>query len=342
MLTRRHPSRWLAFPMAAAALLTSISAAAGAPAVRMSIHQVHLAGDHALDGAYVSYQLTATDSGDDGANVMIWLAPDSPIFDPPTLVSTSADLGLGPDDSEMFGTVDLVRSATGEPAGTATLDAALEADGAPELISNRLGGNHKLFTEQTIQPLSAFGSLIVPSPAGTLMVPLDGASATAVDHVGFENSPSSTITSTKGIGMLQYWQVDGMVIGVRGEADSGISYIEVAVFLPDGGVLHGSDEDAVLTHQAMDAIVPLASEGQGIAPNGGTVTVSGRVSKGELTREVSIDGDDRVVTTVQHYVAAGSLTIALDDGREFTLDLADGTGPFYGFVQRTRDGGAAG
>lgn len=123
---------------------------------------VPLSGDLSLEGAYLSFQLAASDSGDDGANAMIWLAPDSPIFDPPTLVGASADLHIGPDDSSMFGTVDLVRSATGEAAGTATLDAALARDGAPELISNRLGGNHKLFTEQTIQPLSVSGSTTQP------------------------------------------------------------------------------------------------------------------------------------------------------------------------------------
>lgn len=343
MSTRRPLARWLALPLATAALLVSISGAAAAPAQRFTIHQVHLGGDVSLEGAHVSFQLTATESGDDGANIMIWLAPDSPIFDPPTLVSASADLGIGPDDSSMFGVVNLVRMATGEPAGTATIDATLAPNGPAELITNRLGGsNHKQFTEQTIQPLSASGSLVVSSDAGALSVSLDDASAEAVDYWEFTNSPSSTITSTKVLGMLQYWQVDGIVIGVRGEADFGISYIEVAVFLPDGGVLHGSDENALLTHRAIGAVVPLAPAGQGIAPTGGTVTVAGKVSKGEVTREVSIEGDDRIVTTVQHYTAAGSLTISLDDGREFTLDLASGDGPFYSFLQRTRDGGAAG
>ena len=343
MSTRRpRLSRWLAFPLAAAALVASFSGVAAAPALRQTIHQVHLSGDFALEGAHVSFQLTASEGGDDGANVMIWLAPDSPIFDPPTLVGASADLHIGPDDSSIFGTVYLVRPDTGAPAGTATLNAALAPNGPAELITNRLGGNHKVFTEETIQPLSVSGSLTVPSDSGQLTILLDDASAVAVDYVEFANAPSSTVTSTKGLGLLQYWQVDGIVIGVRGEADSGISYIEVAVFLPDGGVLHGSDEDAVLTHRAIDAVVPLASEGHGIAPSGGTVTVTGTVSKGDVTREVSIEGDDRIVTTVQHYVAAGSLTISLDDGRQYTLDLAAGDGPFYGFLQRTRDGGAAG
>ncbi len=342
MSTRRPRSRWLAVPLAAAALLTTISGAAAAPAQRVTIHQIHLSGDISVEGAHVSFQLTATDSGDDGANLMIWLAPDSPIFDPPTLVGAGVDLSIGPDDSSMVGTVDLVRTATGDDAGTATVDVALSPDGAPELISNRLGGNHKLFTEQTVQPLSVSGSMIIASGSGTLTVPLTEASAVAVDHVEFANSPSSTITSTNVLGMLQYWQVDGIVIGVRGEADSSISYIEVAVLLPDGTVLHGSDEDAVLTHRAIDAVVPLASEGQGIAPTGGTVTVTGTVAKGHVTRDVSIDGDDRIVTTLQHYTMAGSMTIALDDGRVLTLDLAAGDGPFYSFIQRTRDGGAAG
>ena len=343
MSTRRlSVGRALAFPLAAAALLTSFSGVAAAPALRQTIHQVHLSGDLSLEGAYVSFQLTASEGGDDGVNIMIWLAPDSPIFDPPTLVGASADLHLGADDSSMFGTVDLARPDSGEAAGTATLDADLAPNGPAELITNRLGGNHKVFTEQTIQPLAVSGSLIVPSDSGQLTFLLDDASAVAIDHVEFANAPSSTVTSTKALGMLQYWQVDGMAIGVRGEADSGISYIEVAVFLPDGGVLHGSDEDAVLTHQAIDAVVPMAFEGQGTAATGGTVTVTGTVSKGDVTREVTVDGDDRILTTVQHYLMAGSLTISLDDGREYTLDLAAGDGPFYGFVQRTRDGGAAG
>ncbi len=342
MSTRRPLSRWLAFPLAAAALLASFSGAVAAPSQHTTIHQVHLSGDLALEGAYVSFQLTATEGGDDGVNVMVWLAPDSPIFDPPTLVSGSADLHIGPDDSSMFGTVPLVRSDTGEGAGTATLDAVLAPNGDPELISNRLGGNHKLFTEQTIQPLSVSGTLIIPSASGAVTFLLDDASAISMDHVEFTNAPSSTVTSTKVLGMLQFWYVDGIVIGVRGEADLGISYIEVAVFLPDGDVLHGSDEDAILTHRSIGATVPLASEGQGLAPSGGTVTVTGTVSKGAVTREVTVDGDDRIVTTVQHYTPAGALTLSLDDGRELSLDLAAGDGPFYSFIQRTRDGGAAG
>ena len=62
----------------------------------------------------------------------------------------------------------------------------------------------------------------------------------------------------------------------------------------------------------------------------------------EPRNRIHVDGDDRIVTTVQHYLMAGSLTISLDDGSQYTLDLAAGDGPFYGFVQRTRDGGAAG
>jgi len=36
------------------------------------------------------------------------------------------------------------------------------------------------------------------------------------------------------------------------------------------------------------------------------------------------------------------MTVTVNDGRTFTLDLAVGDGPLYTFVQRTRDGGAAG
>ena len=341
MSPRRSLTRLLAVPLAAAALLVSISGVAAAPGLHATIHQVHLSGDLSNESAYLSFQLTATGTGD-GANVMIWLAPDSPIFDPPTLVGGTAELVLGPDDSSMSGTVDLVWSATGEDAGDAALDAVLAPNGPAEVISNRLGGNHKLFTEQTIQPLAVAGTLTIPARSGTLVVPLEDATATAGDHVEFSNAPSSTVDSTKFMGMLKLWQVDGIVVAVLGEADTDISYIEVAVFLPDGTVLHGSDEDAVLTHRSIGATVPLASEGQGIAPASGTVTIAGTVSKGEVTRDVSIDRDDRVVTTVQHYAAVGSLTLSLDDGRELTLDLAAGDGSFYGFAERTRDGGAAG
>jgi hypothetical protein len=43
-----------------------------------------------------------------------------------------------------------------------------------------------------------------------------------------------------------------------------------------------------------------------------------------------------------HYLASGTFSLALDDGTVMNLDLGRGSGPFYGAVQRSIDGGREG
>lgn len=292
--------------------------------------------------AYVTFIVTGSSNDNDGAHVAVWLAPDSPIFDPPTLVGGAADLTIGAADSSLSGEIDMAWSATGELAGTAVIDALTVAAGDVEHSADRQSGNHKIVTEEVFQPLAVTGTLTVPGRAGPVVLSIDGSSGHAIDRSQFMNAPSSTVNSLNKVGMLQYWYVDGMTVGVLAESDKAISWLEVAVFLPDGTVLHGSDEDAVFSHRGIEADVALTPNNPGVYPTTGSASIRGEVSRGERERTVIREGDNRTNVTVQHYRANGVLSVALDDGTVLELDLSRGSGSFYGVAERSIDGGREG
>ena len=146
---------------AIAALLFAVAPAAvtAAPLTRVTEHAVivdcNLTNDDGTVGAF------AVDSSLEGGfgDMVFWDAPAVPPDDP-TLVSVGAT--VSGTDTSMSATYDLIDLASGDPAGTGTLTAALTPDGPAEIISERFReGNRWVQVEGTIQPMAVSGTLTV-------------------------------------------------------------------------------------------------------------------------------------------------------------------------------------
>ena len=328
----------------AAMLITLLTAGstAAAPSVRTVDHRVELAFDQWGPDISVSMQLAASNIAADGFNVAIWVAPDSPLFDPPTFVGSAADLAIGAGDASLGGVIALADSETGAAAGTLTINATLSPLGEPQTLATRGGGNHLVVTEQSFQALTVAGTASLAAGDMTVALPLEGASATLVDLTSFENSPSSTVTTTEAFGMLRYWNVDGMIVGMLVDADRDISYLEIAIILPDGSAINGYDEAASVGQRFLEADLGLASTAPGLVATGGSAEVRGELARIDRTRTVVEDGDDRSIVTLDEYALHGTLVLELNDGTTHVIPLEDGSGRFLGYRQQAIDGGRAG
>ena len=341
-MTTLFSPRRLAVLTAMLTLLVAAGPASAAPSVRVTDHRVDINFAHYGPDISISMQLGANNDAADSFNVAIWIAPDSPIFDPPTLEGSRADLLIGVGDVSVTGVVTLADPETGGDAGTLTIDATLTAFGDPQTLATRGGGNHLLIEEQTFQALSVAGTATLLAGGTWAQLSLDTASGTLVDRTAFENNPSSTVGTTEAFGMLRYWMVDGMVIGMLVDADRAISYLEIAIIMPDGSAINGYDEAASIGQRFLAASVVLSSTAPGLTASGGTATVDGDLVRINRTRTVERDGDSQSVVTLDEYALSGSLTLTLDDGSTRVIPLEDGSGLYLGYRQQAIDGGRAG
>lgn len=325
-----------------AALTLSTGTALAAPSSHMSYHRMDVGGSIRRDDAVVFIALSVSDGSETGADVQVWLPPDIDYLDPPTLVSGRADLVAAADDSSLTGSVDLFFSATQESAGKASIDARLAPFGPPVFNENRTSGNHKSWLDETYQPMSIAGTLTIPGRNGAVVLPLDGLFATVADTTIFTNAPSSTVFSQDRTGMELWWEIDGTLVGIQGESDKAISWVDAAVILPDGTILNGAGDGETVDHRRIDADVAIAPVNPGLAPTGGSVKVRADVSRGETETFVQRDGDDRLRVTYQQLIATGSVEVSLDDGTFLSLDFADATGGFANTTVRFVDGGREG
>ncbi len=323
-------------------LLLPGGTALAAPATRSTEHSVNVMTSTGAEDAFVFASLTVIEGDGSGADVQIWLPPDRSHLDPPTLVSGSDDLALGPMDSLLTGSVELIDNVSGEPAGVAVVDATLAPLGDPEVSTITAAGNQKLRRTQVVQPLSVSGTITVPGGNGPVAIPLDGSQATAMDREEFANAPASTILPIEVTGLLNWWEAGGVLIGLAAESEGAWSYVEVAVILPEGTVLNGTLEGARFDTRRIDADFALTASGEGVAATGGSASVHGDVSITDRQRSVMVDGDDRLQATIEQLRASGTLNVSLDDGRSFSLPLEQISGSFYSYREMFRDGGRAG
>ncbi len=324
------------------ALTLPTGAALAAPSSNITEHRIDIGGGTSNDDAIVFLALSVSDLDGAGAYIQVWLPPDVDYLDPPTLVSGEAHLSAAADDSSVFGSVDLFFRESGLFAGSAIIDASLSPFGPPVFNEDRSDGNEKVRRDETYQLMEVTGTITVPARSGGVSLPLDGLHSTVADRDLFQNDPSSTVTVDNYTAMELWWEVDGTMIGIRGESDKAISWVESAVILPDGSVLNGSDEDATVDHRRIAADVHISPVGQGLMPNGGTVEIRADVSRGDGETFVTRDGDDHLRTTVQRLIARGTVQVTLDDGTSWTLDFAKATGGFMNVGVRHIDGGREG
>lgn len=324
------------------ALTIPTGAALAAPSTHITEHRIDIGGGVRNEDAIVFLSLGVSDLNGAGADIQVWLPPDIDYLDPPTLVSGEAHLSAGADDSSVTGTVELFSGDTGTSAGSATIDASLSPFGPPVFNEDRSDGNEKVRRDETFQLMEVTGTITVPGRSGDVTVSLEGLHATVVDRELFENDPSSMVTGYSSNAMELWWEVDGTMIGIKGESDKSISWVESAVILPDGSIMNGSDEDATVDHRRIAADVQISPVGQGLVPNGGAVEIRADVSHGESESFVTSDGDDRLRITVQDLIARGTVTVTLDDGTSWILDFAEASGVFVNVGMKLIDGGREG
>jgi hypothetical protein len=318
----------------ALSLLPSIVAAA--PSARTTAHQIVVDCDlHASDEASARLVVSIDDT-DSVADLRVWIEPASPLSDPPTLVTSSSSVEVTDDGSSVGGVIDLIELDGDEPAGTATFDVRLTPVGPAQTIQRSADGNHKQRVTETVQPLSVIGSLMVP---GDFALALDGCSGTSVTFETFENNPASNVSSGQFTSLLCQWFVGDTFVGLAGEADRELSYLDIAVATPDGG-LGGADDLTTLSHTRIAAAFELQpTDGQGIAAHGGVAYANAVVSRGERATWDEIVGDTHLRVVDQELLVNGTLAILLDDGTQLDLAMTPESCRMSQHRERIIDGG---
>ena len=329
MTTLSGWSRRLAAVGLLSALILPTGAVLGAPSTHFTDHRFDVGGSIRTDDAIVELFLSDSELSGPGADIKVWLPPDVDYLDPPTLISGKADLSLATDDSVLSGTVDLFVRETSAFAGQAVITATLSPAGSPFPNEFRqTGSNNQIRRNEVLQVVDLGGTLMIPGREGTLVLPLAGLSGTVVDVEAFSNAPATTVGHFQTTQMELWFLVGDLQIGIKGESDHAISWVEAAVILPDGTVLNGSHEGATIDHRRIQADVTLAPTNPGLNATGGQVVVRADASRGltETSDERTEAGRTRV--TIQHLIANGSVDVTLDDGTSLSLDLADATGVY--------------
>lgn len=335
MSTTRHLSRLVASLGLVAALALPASVMA-APA-SSTTHQSTNLGCGLLEAEGASGYLYHAHAGgsESGAWLEIWLAPANPIFDPPTMTSTDASLVLSPDGSSLSGTIDLSLRGDGSSAGTANLAALLTAVGPVETNQrSTTNGNQKIHEFETAQNVAVAGSITLPS--GEVLALDECFGSTVITEVT-KNNPRSQVEWGKGTGIKCDWYLeDGLYVGLMGQGDRTLTWIDIAVVTPDGSFL-GSDEEATLGRTGLEASVTLAGGGYGIASSGGTAHASARVHNGARSGYTEGSGSSRMRLTVEDFIVEGTLSVLLDDGTALNLDMS--VCRMSGFSERAIQGG---
>lgn len=329
----------LAASLGATSLLMSSSAAAmAAPAQHTTAQQTQLGCDLLeTEGASGYFSAIVSDSGGE-ADLQVWLPPASPTLEPPTLVTSGSVVVIDEDEAEVLGTVDLVWLETGAPAGSAAVAARLTPVGTPETYERSArGSNHKERIIETAQALSIAGQITLP---GSQVLTLDGwCSGSSVTAETFENEPSSTVASADVLTLRCEWYIDDSTyVGLAGEANLGLSYLDIAVVTPAGS-FPGGDDEATLSPRGIEATFELVAAGQGVTATEGTAQAVAEVSAGARVSYTEGSGSARVRTAIQEYLVAGTVNVSLDDGTAITLGMTAESCRMWNHTELSIEGG---
>lgn len=317
---------------AAAATLVALgtllpsSAALAAPAEQLQEHHVNFACD-VLSGAganaYFSPSFNSTFGSE--ARLELWLLPDDIIVDPPTVVSGAADFTVGPGDSSLDGSFDLIDVDGGELVGTGTLEAALTPNGDvtyaewPKLLSNT---KHR--ETHVIQPMSVAGTLTLSIGGETIVMPLDACSGAAADFTAFFNHPASYIewVDTREVSCLLVGR--DMTVFMSAFEEYGLTASEIVVMTPTRSYATLDDGTATsLSRHEFSTALELFPGGAGLAAESATVTASATFEP--LPKISFVDELEGATVRVveQPYSISGSLTVQLEDGTVETFVMDD-------------------
>ena len=306
----------------ALAVTIPTAVAVAAPAERITEHSVHIGCDllHA-EGADAYFSASAGGTGS-GGSLQLWLAPDDIIVDPPSVISGASDLLIGEGDTTLTGTLQLLADeVSGEPVGSATLEAILSPAGPAETIERSVGdSNHKARETETIQPLSVSGTLTV-SLLGEpeIVLALDGCDGMVSDLIRFANAPSSMVSWGEALKLECLWVTDDLWVRLQAENSSDLEFGDIGIFSPSLGGFTNISDVVAFSRTAFEASFELASTGAGITATGGTATASAVLDPQERVTYVVQEEGSRLKVVIQPFAVSGMLSIALDDGSEFVL-----------------------
>lgn len=333
-----HRLPWVASLGAASLLMVSGTAVMAAPARHTTTQQTQLGCDLLeTEGASGHFSAVVSDSGA-GADLQVWLPPASPLLEPPTLVTSGSVIVVADGGAELNGTVDFVWLETGASAGRAAVAATLTPVGTPETYERSTrGSNHRERIIETAQALSVAGQITLP---GSQVLTLDGwCSGSSVTAETFENAPSSTVASDDVLTLRCEWYVDDSTyVGLAGETNLGLSYLDIAVVNPAGS-FPGWDDDATLGPRGIEATFELAAAGQGVTATGGTAHAVAEVSAGARVSSTEGSGNTRIRTTIQEYLVAGTVDVSLNDGTAITLGMTDESCRMWNHSELSIEGG---
>jgi hypothetical protein len=268
--------------------------------------------------------------GSDGG-LQLWIEPDDIITDPPTFVSGAADLSVGPGDSGLFGTFDIVTPDGGRVVGSGSLEAHYTPDGEIHVGgAPKSTGNERVREEVVTQPMTVAGTLTLDLTAlgRQIVMPLDGCFGNVVDVAIFANDPASSVTSFEITQLSCTIVTDDATIQLYASEDLGLVAAD-GVVQTSAGNYPFSSEAVTLTlssfgFSARLEAVPGGGHGVDGAP-GGTLTASA-----ELERQPKItwtgDIEGAMVRVVQQDLSvSGVILIALEDGTTYELPMSDST-----------------
>jgi hypothetical protein len=328
---------WAALAATLALVIAFNGTAAAAPSTHIQEHFVSVVGvPISAPGANAYLQAYHSDYIGSNAGFEMWLEPEMPWTGPPIYTSGHSIFSVGPGDSSLTGTFDIL-DAAGNPVGTGTLDASLSPIGEPQEVTwPRSSGNEKHRESQVYQDMLVTGTVSVAIGDAQYVFGLDGASAFAADFTAFRNSPASSVdwqTFTE-LGMVA--SNGEMTIQLRMDYAGRLALTDVVVQAGDEffvGSDSGESTRFAGNRYELHDVVSATGGGHGIvagSASGGTVIGSATIRPAERLAWTETIGGMTLRVAVQTYRVSGSFTVALDDGRTATFTMDDTNG----FAQR--------
>ncbi len=288
-----------------------------APAQHVTEHAVIVQCDLSNADGFVSTFAVDSSEFDDFGDLVFWEAPAEPFSDDPTLVSISADVDAT--DSSMSATFELVEPSTGDPAGTAVLEATLTPDGSPEPVDERFrDGNRWIDIEGTVQPMLVGGTLTVP---GAEAFDLAGCFAAVQDLTFFTTNPSAFVDRFENINLFCSWETDGGFVQLFAIADAFGTFSDL--FVADAsGEYSGFSDAASLSDTAFDATFELFLQPDSQVSMGTGSASATLEPSGEIVRTTDGTGPNRAKFTSERIAVSGSLDVSTPGGDQ-TLPMDD-------------------
>lgn len=238
-------------------------------------------------------------------DVAYWAEGSDPESDPPTLVTDFEREASGATDATSFSLViPLEDVESGEPAGEATFEATLAADGDPIPVEERHRfGNAWERVSGTTQPLTVTDATLVVD--GITFEPTDCAGDRA-DLVIFATNPNAWVNSGSVLELSCGWEIEGGFISLFAFRDRDFGFADLFV---DPLALVGSTDQFTFTTTAFSAEFELFNwviE----EPTGESASASATLEPaGPAETETIIFQTGRAKQTVQPFTVSGTLEI---------------------------------